>query len=463
VPVMNCDDAREAFSALSRNGMGLTEWVLAEAHARQCAECRKEREYLQQLVSSSQRVAPQRALLHRLSKMRPAIHFGTSRIAAWVTQLRVLLAISLTVSRQVAARVIEASRVGATWLDGLLTRVRWLLRELFELSMRALASAIRAVGLAITHVVELLARLRSSLMVASQWTARAALRAMIGATRSVIAYLAPLVARLRVLPAISFTVSAQAASRVIDASRVEAARAAGLLTRVRRLLPLLVSASERTVVKAIRATGIVGRIVSRAISSPLWPRVAAAWTSGPREPSTRTSTTSGTRALLRACTGIVSLAVVAATIPILWPLPWPVPRPSTGERFSEDVRPPADRNPAEFGAGAHLVKTAEPKPVSAPQPLPAMISPPETRSVPIQPKPRETQAEIPAPWRSPEPAPAPASRVPGLTPTPPTEAAWSRGPARPTESARSQTGAGSQNAETSDPFAVIDWLLERRQ
>jgi len=209
---MNCPDAREGFSALFRGGMGLTELALLDAHVRQCVDCRKELDYLQHLVSSGQRVAPQRALLLCFSKMRAAIHFGTTRFAAWLTQLRILLAISLAVTGQVAARVIEASRVGAVWLDGLLTRVRWLrlellavtgqvaarviaasrvgavwldglltrvrwLRlELFKLSIRASASATPAVGLAITHAVELLARLRSSLMVALKWTARAALR-----------------------------------------------------------------------------------------------------------------------------------------------------------------------------------------------------------------------------------------------------------------------------------------------
>lgn len=152
-----------------------------------------------------------------------------------------------------------------------------------------------------------------------------------------IAYRAPLLARLRVLAAISVAVSAQAAGRVIDASRVEAARAAGLFTRVRRLLPLPVSASER-------ATGIVGRTVSGATSSRLWPRVAAAWTSGPRESSTRTSITSGTRALLRTCTGIASRAIVVLAPVFLWPRQRPDNlMPSTGEQLSEGTRPPSDR------------------------------------------------------------------------------------------------------------------------
>jgi hypothetical protein len=53
VPLMNCNDAREGLSVLSRYGMGLTEWVLADAHVRQCAECRKALENLQELVQPS--------------------------------------------------------------------------------------------------------------------------------------------------------------------------------------------------------------------------------------------------------------------------------------------------------------------------------------------------------------------------------------------------------------------------
>ena len=51
---MNCQDAREGFSALFHGGMGLTEWALLDAHARQCLECRKEREPVQEMVNSRQ-------------------------------------------------------------------------------------------------------------------------------------------------------------------------------------------------------------------------------------------------------------------------------------------------------------------------------------------------------------------------------------------------------------------------
>jgi hypothetical protein len=97
VPVMNCNDAREGLSVLSRYGMGLTEWVLADAHVRQCAECRKALENIQELVSAGQRVAPHRALQRWLNAIIDAVRFGTTGIAASVSRVRALLSIWLTV------------------------------------------------------------------------------------------------------------------------------------------------------------------------------------------------------------------------------------------------------------------------------------------------------------------------------------------------------------------------------
>ena len=439
---MNCHDARERISAQLRGGIGLTEWVLAETHVRRCVGCRKELEHLQQAVRSHQRVAPSRALLHGLSRIVDAIHFGTTSVAAWLTRLRVLLSIPLTVSGQtavkvIAVKVIEGSRVGAMWLVSLLTRVRWLLPILVSLSVRASASVIEAMRLLITHVADLLARLCSSSRIAFQWTARAAAN-VIGAARFVIIRFAPLPARLRVLLAMSFTVSVQAAGRVIPAGRVGAVLVVGLLLRVRWLLSVLVSLSERIAVKAIGATWVVSAtrrrdrssttsetISGSARTSPLWPRVT------------------GTRALLGAGSGIVSLAVLVATILLLGPRQWPdhlASRPSRGERSTQDVRAPADRKAAELS--------------------PAAVSAPETQRMAMRPKPPETRAEIPVLWRSPDPTLAPRNRAPASAPTPSAEASWSRGPARPKESARARDVAGSQNAEASDPSAVIDWLLK---
>ncbi len=505
---MNCHDAREGFRALLHGGMGLTEWALLDAHVRQCVECRKERESVQEVLNSRQQVTPSRALLHCLSQMIDSTHLGTTSFAARLPRVRVLLSISLTVSGQAAVRMIEASRVGVTWLVGLLTRVRSLLPKLFKLFVWVAAIVIEGTGFVVTGFADLLARLRSSLTIAGQGVARAAIEAAragvtrlfdvlllvrgllpvllklseraaanaMGAARFASVRCADLLARLRVPLSISLTVSGQAAVRMIEASRVG-----------------VTWLSERAAVKAIGAMWVVGRTVvatsRRALSLPglsAWisttrrrgwtsitnetmsgsartstPRhkVAAAWSSTrSREPLTSSGMTSGTRSLLRVSTGIASLAVLVATIQFLWPPEWPdnfMPRPATGDRLSQDVRPPADRKPAEPADVAPLAETRTPKSVSAPQPAPAAVSEPETRHVAVRPKPPETQAEISAPLPSPDPALA-QSRAAASAPTPTPEATWSREPSRLQESARSQDGMGSQNAEASDP---IDWLL----
>lgn len=526
---MNCHDAREGLSARFHSEMGLTEWALLDAHVRQCVECRKERESL--LVGSSRhQVTPAPALLHCLSKMTDAIHFGTTSVAVWPTRLRVLLSIFLTVSGQASVRVIEASRVGATRLVGLLTRVSWLLPKLFKLSVRAAAFVIEATGVVITRFVVLLARLRWSLMIAFQGAGRAAVR-VVEAARAGVAWPIGRLTRVRWLLPILFTLSVRAAASLIGpirfvitrfahlliwlrlslmiafqwarraaikAIRAGVTRVLDLVMRVRCLVPVLLKLSEHAAANAIGATWVVGRIVmttsGRALSfpglsawisttcrrggnsrtrekisgpartHPLRQRIAAAWTSRrSTEPSTRDDMTSGTRSLLRVCTGIASLAILVAAVLFLWPREWPdklMLRPSTGERLSQDVRPPADRNPAEPAAGAQLAETRTPKPVSAPQPAPPAVSQPETQRVAMRPKPPEPQAEIPAPSRNSDPALA-GSPATGLAPIlSAEEATWSRERPRPQESARAQDGAGSQNAEASDASAPIDWLLK---
>jgi hypothetical protein len=71
--------------------------------------------------------------------------------------------------------VIEASRVGVTWLVGLLPRVRWLVPKLLTLSVRAAANLIGPIRLVITRVAHLLIWLRLSLTIASKWATRAAI------------------------------------------------------------------------------------------------------------------------------------------------------------------------------------------------------------------------------------------------------------------------------------------------
>jgi hypothetical protein len=457
---MNCHDAREGFSAAFHGGMGLTEWALLDAHVRQCVECRKERESVQKVVNSRQQVTPSRVLLHCLSKMIDALSLGTTRLAAWLTRLGLPLSISLTVA---GLAVIGARRVAATWLVDLLTRARWLLPKLFKLFVWAAATVIEAPRFASVRFAGLLARLWVSLE-------------------------------------ISLAESGQAAVRMIRASRVGVTWLVGLLARMRGVLPLLCTLSERAAVKAIGATWVVGRIVvttsGRALSlpglstriptprrrywttitsermlgsartSPLWHTVASAWSSTrSREPLMSRGMTSGTRSFLRVSTEIASLAILVATIVFLWPAflwprGWPhnsMPRPSTGEQLSPDVRPRADRKPVELASAAQLAATQTPKPVSAYQPVPAAVSQPDTRRVTVRRRPREPQAEIPAPLRRPDPALA-HSRAAASAPTPTPETIGSPEPSRRQESARSQDGASSQNAEVSDPAS--DWLLK---
>jgi len=425
---MNCHDAREGASA---TGMGLTERALVHAHVKQCAECRKDREALPQAVSSRQRGTPSRA--------------------AWLTRLRALLSISLTLSGPAVVRVFEGVRVGVTRVVDRLTRVLGLLSAFVKRSGRAAASVIGAIRFGITHFAHLGNWLRRSLMIAFQRVARVAIESagagvtrvlvlltrvrgllsglvklperaaadVIGAAGSGITRFAPLLTRLRVVLSLSFTVSVRAGGRVIAALLVEATRVLDLLARVRWLLPVLFRRSGRAAVRAIGVTRGVGRIVVTTAGGALSLLGA------------RMSPTFGTRPLLKLCTGVVSLAVLVVAILFLWPRQWPddlMARFSAGERLSRDVRRPVDRNPAELAPAAPLVQTSAPKPVSAPPPAPVEVSPPETPRVAMRRKSPETQAEIPAPLRRPASAPMPAEAV--------------------------------LNAEASDSTAAIDWLLK---
>jgi hypothetical protein len=212
---MNCHDAREGFSAAFHGGMGLTEWALLDAHVRQCAECRKERESVQKVVNSRHQVTSSRVLRHCLSKLIDALSLGTTRLVAWLTRLGVPLSISLTVA---GLAVIGARRVAATWLVDLLTRARWLLPKLFKWFVWAAPTVIEAPRFASVRLAGLLARLRGSL-------------------------------------GISLAVSGQAAVGLIRASRVRVMWLVGLLARMRGVWPLLCTLSARAAVKAMGPPG----------------------------------------------------------------------------------------------------------------------------------------------------------------------------------------------------------------
>jgi hypothetical protein len=161
---MNCHDAREGFSALFHGGMGLTEWALLEAHVRQCVECSKGRESVQEVVTSRQQVTRIVGPLTRCAQLQiwlcssslivfkwfgrgviegvraaangiEATRFASARFAGLLARLRV--------PGRAAVRTIEASRVGVTWLVGVLARMRCVLPLLCRLSER---TAVKTIG-----------------------------------------------------------------------------------------------------------------------------------------------------------------------------------------------------------------------------------------------------------------------------------------------------------------------------
>jgi hypothetical protein len=359
----------------------------------------------------------------------------------------VLRSISLTLSGQVAVRVVEVLAI------------------LFTLSVRAATHLIGRVRFVITRFAHLLIGLRSSVLIAFQGSARAAIEAAgVGVTRGL-----DLLRRLRVLLAISSTVSSQAAVRVVEVARLSVRAATHLIGRVRFVItrfahlliglrsPVLIAfrGSARAAIEAAgagvtRGLDLLPRLsvlvsiflsVSRqALARVAWVRwllpfqgiaraateaVRAGVTRGPDLLLARLRQTKDaawtTRPLLRVCTAIVSLAVLVAVILF-----------SAGERLSQDVRLPADADPT-------LAETSTSNAVSAPEPALVGVSRPETPRVAMRPKPPETQTEIPAPVRRPDPAFA-QRRATDSAPVPSTETA--------------------QNAEASDPTAAIDWLLK---
>ena len=287
---MNCHEAREGVSDL---GMGLTERALVHAHVMQCVECRKERESLPQAVSSRPRVEPSRA--------------------AWLTRLRVLLSISLTLSGQVAVRVVEVLAI------------------LFALSVRAAAHLIGRVRFVITRFAHLLIGLRSSVLIAFRGSVRAAIEAAgAGVTRGL-----DLLPRLSVLVSIFLSVSRQALARV--------AWLVDRFTQVRWLLPF--QGIARAATEAVRA----GVTRDLDLLARLRQTKDAAWT---------------TRPLLRVCTAIVSLAVLVAVILF-----------SAGERLSQDVRLPADGKPTLAETSTpNPVSAPEPAPMEVSQPETRRVS-----------------------------------------------------------------------------------------
>jgi len=184
---------------------------------------------------------------------------GVTRGLDLLRQLRVLLAISATVSSQAAVRVVETAR----------------------LSVQAAAHLIGRVRFVITRFAHLLIGRRSPVMLTFQGSARAAIEAAgAGVTRGL-----DLLRRLSVLASIFSSVSRQALERV--------AWFVDRFTQVRWRLPF--QGIARAATEAARA----GVTRGRDVLPRLWQTKDAAWT---------------TRPLLRVGTAIVSLAVLVAVI-----------------------------------------------------------------------------------------------------------------------------------------------------
>src|SRR5712692_10279977 len=141
-----CHDAREGFSALRGGGVSLTEWALAEAHRRQCAECRPEEARLQQ-VAAARRVTPPRALMDSFGNAMEVTRIGVTRPAALFVPLRAFP----TAALQAVDRGIGQS------LD-LIARLRAVLAAALTLTPRASAAVIQAIGRGIGQSLDLIAR-----------------------------------------------------------------------------------------------------------------------------------------------------------------------------------------------------------------------------------------------------------------------------------------------------------------
>lgn len=121
---MNCEDARDWFSALPGGQLGLTELALVEAHRRQCAECRQ-------------------------ADLRPE----QPTPALGVRCLALLTGAALAPIHRALAGALQAVHRAVGHSAGLIERLRALLVNAVGPTARVIAGEITAVGLGITRPV----------------------------------------------------------------------------------------------------------------------------------------------------------------------------------------------------------------------------------------------------------------------------------------------------------------------
>lgn len=494
VPVMNCNDAREGLSVLSRYGMGLTEWVLADAHVRQCAECRKALENLQELESAGQRVAPHRALQRWLNAMIDAIRFGTTGIAAFVSRVRALLSIWLTVLPNISELFARTAGIVVAGTGSVIARCADVLGSprSFGWVTRAAVGVIEPTRAAGSRSLALFIQIGVLLPILVTVFGRAAAR-LIGRVVTGFAHrLLWCCSSLRVL----FQRAAQAAFEVartavrlserVSSNAAEATRFVITLTGrriavghawVRRVVDGLMrvdlsrvfALAERAEAAAIEATWVIGRMVLTTSRRAVRLLGRRAWTVPiPKRNGNRATTigqlSSSVRALatrrlqeamrwapflskghrLGLGTGVVCLAALIAVTLFLWPRPRPADLAAqfAPASLSQHSRQPADPTLAELVIAPPLAETSVASSISSLQTVPHPR--PKTHSEAIRPRLPEAQAAIPAPSRRREPISARGSAS-APVPTP----SWS--------------GPALRSPEGSDGSAAIDWLVKREK
>jgi hypothetical protein len=431
VPVMNCQDVRELFSARSSAGIGLTERALAEAHVTACSDCARA-EWPPKLESDSRAV-------ERVIRWWVKAGAAITRSTQMITPLRLCLASSLKLRTD---HVVQIIPVRTKQVTELLVRLDLPFRSFWK---RATAEGAKTIRLARTSSERLLARLRVPL---TRWFKGAATDG-IGATRVGItarrASSGPVVggivglrgiadryARLGTMRPRPSQWYARAASTTIKARR-------GVTRVVRQIVPT-------TSGWARRRESLAQRV--RASVSMIRTSIGSMRTSLPGP----AGMTPGTIGVLRISSGILAAALIAIVVAMMPEL--------SGERrapSSEDDRPSSrGQDPAAL-TQRESTATAERAEIPAPIPRrvqaePGVGSPPETRLAtrPLAP----VGAEIPAPVRT--PARVLGEESPAPTPARSDDATSAREPLPAMNSRPSQTADAAD-----DPSAVIDWLLSR--
>src|SRR5216683_161658 len=255
---VKCHDAREGFSALRGGGVSLTEWALAEAHRRQCAECRQEEARLQQ-VAAARRVTPPRALMDSFGNAMEVTRIGVTRPAALFVPLRAFPTAALTLTARASAAMIQAVDRGIGQSLDLIARLHAVLAAALALAARPVGGVIKAIGRGVGHSADLIARLRAVLAAALTLTPRAS-AAVIQAIGRGVGHSADLIARL----AAALTLTPRASAAVIQAIGRGITRSVAWIARL--AIPLKTS---------VRAAGVVLVLAFVLYTLP--------WTPGPRQ------------------------------------------------------------------------------------------------------------------------------------------------------------------------------------